>query len=526
MDARPVIGRSPMPSSPTPPPEGHRSFSWLGLAGATGLLLGFALLPTDNGARAAGSEPLRLYGQTLPASADAPDIALGWVNQKFDGWFNLELPEGEQRRVRYSALGVAPDGARLRQSIQNARAGIHQAAPRSGEPRVGLDLVVPLRIEPERLLGTLLALKDELDRAAFDARLDIDREAVIPERAGRLLDVDRSSIAIERALERGADDAPLSFVARAPLRDASELGNVAHDALLGYFETPYDPGTRADDSTFNLRLAASRLDGYVLMPGGELDFNAVVGPRDESNGYRVAKVIAQGEQVDGVGGGTCQISGTLHAAALFAGLDVVERHPNPRPSSYIELGLDAAIAYPAINLRLKNAYAFPVVLRETVTDGRLRAEVRGAQRPHSISLVRKIDGATPFEQVERADEALQRGVRVLAQRGVPGINLHRYRILRDGAHAVRQVIVDRYPSIAQVILVGTGSAASKLPSGTEGATGRPPQESSKEYLVDELLIMTQSAQTDGPLDEERYVGRFGVPGWTKSIGAPAWNSAP
>jgi vancomycin resistance protein YoaR len=534
MDARPFRLDSPMPSSPAPRPEGHRSFAWLGLAAAAGVLVGWVIIASVGEGSAAGGRSVRLYGRALPSDAEAADRASEWVHQRFEGWFNLELPDGERRRVRYASLGAEPDLARLRRTLRDAQSGVYGSlGPAGGSARDGLDLLVPVRLQREILLGTLLALKEELDRSPFDARLDIDREAVIPERSGRLLDVDRSSMAIERALERGDDAASLGFEARAPARVASELTDIRHDALLGFFETAYDSAARAMDRTFNLQLAASRLDGYVLVPGGEFDFNAVVGPRDEAHGYRVATRIADGELVDGIGGSTCQISGTLHAASLFAGLDIVERHPHLRSSASIELGFEAAVAYPSINLRLRNPYDFPVVLRETVSAGRVRVEIRGARRPHTISVLRMIDAATPFERLEQPDPALPRGVRVLAQRGVPGIDLHRYRIRRDGAHAVRQVLIEHYPPLPELSRVGIDSTSSvtdglriTASSNRSSTTGRPPQETSPEYLADELLVMTQDAQLDGPLVGRRVPGRFGMPGWTKDIGAPAWKSSP
>jgi hypothetical protein len=522
-----------MPLPPASRPEGHRSFAWLGIAAIVGASLGLALIPTTGGVRADGDVTLHLLGDSLPVGPDAIDVAHARVNHKLEGWFNLELPDGVQRRLDYSSLGIQPDRQRLGQLIRAARAGGFSALQRSAfdaardDPsRDEFELIVPLRVDRERLLGALIALKDELDRAAVDARLDLDREAVVAERAGRLLDVDRSALAIERALEAGADGAQLWFEAREPRRVTTDLASVRYDALLGYFETSYDQRAGAQSRTSNLQRTASRLDGYVLTPGGELDFNAVVGPRDETNGYRVAAMIAQGEPVDGIGGSTSQISSTLHAAALFAGLDVIERHPHTLPTAYIELGLDAAVAYPAINLRLANPYDFAVVLRQTVAGGRVRAEVRGARRPHTITLIRKIDGATPFEEFERDDATLARGVRVLAQRGVPGIDLHRYRIRRAGAHALRQISFDRYPPTPQLILVGTGAVLSSAPSvSPPTTTGRPPQDPGSEYLADELLVMTQSQELDGPLVEQRVPGRFRVPGWTKSIGAPAWHTA-
>jgi vancomycin resistance protein YoaR len=458
---------------------------------------------------------LRLYGEPLPNDGDVTEVALASIESRLQGWFNLELPDGEQRRVSPSALGVEVDAGRLRQVIRNARTGAYDGALDLSSAH-DIDVLVPVQLDRKRALSTLLLLKEELDRAALDARLDLDLAAVVPERAGRYLDVDRSLLAIERAFERGASSAPLWFEPRLPRRSASQLTDVRHDALLGFFETAYDAVSRAGDRTHNLALAASKLDGYVLMPGEEFDFNAVVGPRDEANGYRITQGLAEGELVDGIGGATCKISGTLHAAALFAGLEIIERHPDARPRSRVTLGFDAAVAYPVINLRLMNPHEFPVVLRETVSRGHVRAEVRGAHRPQTITIIRKIDSATPFEEIERPDDALARGVRVLAQRGVPGMVLRRYRIRRDGPHAVRQVVTDHYPPTPQVVLVGTGAGQSR--------TGRPPYDTSPEYLADELIVMTQTANLDGPLVEQRVPGRFGLPGWTKDIGAPAWST--
>jgi vancomycin resistance protein YoaR len=492
-------------------PGDHPTRVRLGVAVGAGVLLGLLLIPRTQDSSATETPELSLYGRVLPRDAGASDLALQWVRERVAGWFHLQLPDGSSRDVSYGSLGVEIDRTRLRKLVERAR----QPYPARSAPAAPIPLVVPLRLNGERAVATLLALKDELDQSARDARLDLDHQTIIGERAGRLLDLDRSLQAIESAISSGAESAPVAFSYRQPERVAAELTDIRHSALLGFFETPYDAAARAEDRTFNLRLAASRLDGYVLMPGQEFDFNLVVGPRDEANGYRVAKVIAEGELVDGIGGGTCQISGTLHAAALFAGLEIVERHPHTRPSAYIKLGFDAAVVYPTINLRLKNPYDFPVVLRETVEQGRVRAEIRGARRPHTVTVLRKIDAARAFDEVERADASLPGGMRVLTQRGVPGFDVRRYRILRDGPDSVRQVVVDRYPPTAQMVRVGTGKRAD--------GSGRPPSTAQAEYLADELLVLSQPAELDAPLLEQRTPGRFGTKGWTREIGAPVWD---
>jgi hypothetical protein len=295
--------------------------------------------------------------------------------------------------------------------------------------------------------------------------------------------------------------------------------------VLGYFETNYDRSERVQARSYNLRLAASKLDGTVLLPGEVFDFNDVVGARDEANGYKVAKVIAEGELVDGIGGGTCQISGTLHGAAFFAGLSIVERYPHTRPSSYIKMGLDATVVYPTINFRLKNPFSFPIVLHETVKNGVVRAEILGPKRTRTVTLIRHIDSAIPYEEVERPDKTLPNGVRRLGQRGVAGFKLRRYRIVREGAHAVRERWDDTYPPTSQIVRVGSGD----MPK----ASVKAEDDQHPEYLADELLVVTQGegdsddgTSERGSMRESREAGRFGEKGWTETAGMPFWDSRP
>ena len=61
------------------------------------------------------------------------------------------------------------------------------------------------------------------------------------------------------------------------------------------------------ERNFNLKLAASKINGHVIPPGAEFSFNGVVGDRTEKEGYKIAHVIQAGEMIDGLAGGTCQI---------------------------------------------------------------------------------------------------------------------------------------------------------------------------------------------------------------------------
>ncbi|MEZ4225428.1 MAG: VanW family protein [Polyangiaceae bacterium] len=496
------------------------------IAVVAGGLIGLTLVPRTP---APGSEvePLpevRLLGQPLSLGDDSIERALERVRRYVAGEFALELPNGKQRPVRFSRLGAQIDKVRLAQLVKDAKdptSPLRRAHRQKTEPGP-IELPVPVVVDGETVMPELLRLKDGMDKLPVDARLDLEKRRMVPEVLGQLLDVDATLLQIETALERGDRSARVVFEAQKPRRVAAELGNVQFDQILGSFETRYNRADRYAARTYNLRQAASKLDGHVLLPGEVFDFNGVVGPRDEANGYKVAPVIAEGELVDGIGGGTCQISGTLHGAAFFAGLEVVERYPHTRPSSYIKMGLDATVVYPTINFRLKNNFSHAVVLHQTVKNGVVRAEILGPERTRTVTLIRRITQAIPYEEVERQDKDLPQGMRVLSQRGVAGFKLHRYRIVREGSHAVRERWNDVYPPTAQIIRVGIGD----MPRDSSRAQDDP----HPEYVADELLVMTQGLDVETPGGSEegaefmqwREPGKYGRYGWTEDAGMPLW----
>jgi vancomycin resistance protein YoaR len=500
----------------------------VGVAVVAGLAAGYLLVP---GAPLPTDKPppvpeVRLLGTPLDLGDGAVEQALARVRRYAAGTLTLKVPDSKDRSVQIGRLGAEIDKVRLTQLVKDARdrtSPLRETWLRRGA-RGAIELPVPVALNRERAMGQLLLLKDELDRVPSNARLDLERRQLVHEVLGRQLDVDQNLYAIDQALARGESAVDLMFEERRPKRLARDLGQFGFDAVLGYFETHYSRAEKDLARAYNLRNAASKLDGTVLLPGEVFDFNDVVGPRDEANGYKVAPVIAEGELVDGIGGGTCQISGTLHGAAFFAGLEIVERSPHTRPSGYIKMGLDATVVYPTINLRFKNPFDAPVVLHETVKNGVVRAEILGKKRALTVTYIRKIDAAVPYEQVERPDKNLPSGVRVLGQRGVPGFRLHRYRILRDGPHARRERWNDVYPPTTQIVRVGTGDL------GRDSVKAQ--DDPHPEYLADELLTMTQgpaSGETDEgtehapEMQERREPGHFGDGGWTERAGMPFWN---
>lgn len=178
--------------------------------------------------------------------------------------------------------------------------------------------------------------------------------------------------------------------------------------VLGTYTTRFSVSDK--DWNFNLKLAASKLNGFVLQPGVEFSFNEVVGERSEKMGYKIAHVIDAGEMVDGLAGGTCQISTTLFGASFFAGLEIVKTTNHSRPSTYTPLGFDATVVWPNTDLKLKNPYDFPVVIHYRVANGESTVTLLGKKRPwDKIVFERKVLESTPYTTEERLDDEIEEG---------------------------------------------------------------------------------------------------------------------
>ncbi|MEZ4301240.1 MAG: VanW family protein [Polyangiaceae bacterium] len=505
---------------------------FLGMAAvfvATGLGITYLVIPppVEDQKKPEPVPELRVAGEKVPLTGDPAANALDLVRRYAYGEITIRFPSGATRKLRRGALGVEIDRVRLAEFVREAlrEESAVRREHREKKPGEPLDVPLPILIDAEAAAAKLLEMKGELDAAAQDAYVDLEKKVLVPEKVGHWLDVYGTIARIDAAFRRGEDTVDAAVEVIQPRLKAEQLGNVKFDQVLGYFETRYSLGAKSRERTYNLRLAASKLDGTVVLPGETFDFNGTVGPRDEAHGYRVAPVIAQGELVDGLGGGTCQISGTLHGAAFFSGLEIVERYPHSRPSYYIKLGLDATVVYPTINFRFKNPFDFPIVLHETVSNGLVRAEILGPKRKLTVTYFRRIDEVLPFEELERPTDKLPEGTRALAQRGIPGFRTTSSRVVRDGAYAVREKWTDSYPPTSQIVNVGTG------PSDLQR---EPKDDSHPEYTVDEYLTVTQGPDirtpgTSGPeagggTVENREPGKTGSQGWYAKSGFRSWDS--
>lgn len=306
---------------------------------------------------------------------------------------------------------------------------------------------------PVRLESFLDAARARIDSDALEGRWSESLHRVIPGIHGRKLDTEGTARRFLESVRRGDTSFALQ-IDEIPSRSADPAAYARFEpaVLIGSYETTFSPSR---NRTTNVKLAASKLDGLFLMPGAEFSYNAWVGERSEARGFKEAPVIEQGQLVEGLGGGACQVSSTVHAAALLTGLDIVERYNHSLPSSYIARGMDAVVSYPVLDLRVRNTLEHPIVLRVRTENNTLTAQFYSdAPRESRVLFRQEVAAEIPFKEIISVDPALDPGTIRITKRGKVGYRVLRSRItLRHGEETYEKFLDDTYQPQTQYVSV-------------------------------------------------------------------------
>ena len=328
-----------------------------------------------------------------------------------------------------------------------------------------IDVPLSPEVDAAPLVALLVRYKENLDVPPASARFDLDERSVVPEKPGRYLDAYGAIGAVARAAaDASVDSVVVPYAVVEPRVTSDFVRSLDVHEVLAQYETYFSRSGDQKRRGQNIDVGAGKLNGVVLMPGEIVSFNSLVGDRSEENGFQKSWEIYKGEMVEGVGGGTCQVASTLHAAAFFGGLDVLERLPHSRPSAYIPMGLDSTVVYPIVDLKLRNPHPFPVVVHAKTDGNKLTVQLLGAGRPVKVTFGRELLDTKPYPRKVEEDPRLS-GDRVLVkQHGIRGYRIKRTRAVtfEDGRRKV-ETNVDVYPPTTEIYAVPPDFDVSKLP---------------------------------------------------------------
>ncbi len=216
-------------------------------------------------------------------------------------------------------------------------------------------------------------IHEEVYREVENAYFTTEPYAVFADVTGVDFDVDKAKSVIEENPMQEEYSIDLDYT-KADVT-VNDLGKEAFPDLISRFSTKY--ATSNVDRTTNLRLAANKINGTVVMPGEIFSYNKVVGKRTIAAGYKNAAIYQDGGVVDGLGGGICQISTTLYNAAIAANMEIETRRNHMFVPSYAEGGKDATVVWGSIDFKFKNRRDYPIKIEASVNGGVAEVKIYG-----------------------------------------------------------------------------------------------------------------------------------------------------
>lgn len=326
------------------------------------------------------------------------------------------------------------------------------------------------------------------------AKLDGNSISIVPHSKGRSIDK-AELMSIINEIEKTPDTdriLPVKFV-EAKITTSVFKAKLFKDTLASS-STRFSTATAIDANRgVNIKLAASKINGKILLPGQTFSFNEVVGPRTADRGYQIAHVYKGGKIVDDIGGGICQVSTTLYNATLKADLQTVSRKNHMFTVGYVPFGQDAAVSYGATDFKFKNNTSMPIKVQVNITsDNRIAFSLLGTnENPNKTIEISNVQiSTTPAPVTYVDDPTMPQGKTVVISKGMTGYVIDTYKIVKIGGEVASKTKIHRstYTTLAKKVKRGTKKVSQTTTAPAPSATKAP-----------EVVIPASEGTVDAPV---------------------------
>lgn len=282
---------------------------------------------------------------------------------------------------------------------------------------------------------------------------------------GLAVDEDKLTADIVAALDAKDFDAAITASVAVIQPEYSEDAARQRYEKIGTFTTKT---TANSNRNTNVKLAAQAINGTVVQPGQEFSFNGTVGERTEAKGYKGAAAYNNGEVVQEIGGGVCQVSSTLYNAVVKAGLKTTVRRSHTYEPSYVTPGTDATVSWGGPDYKFQNNSSAGIGIRAHYADQTLTVSIYGIPIleegvTYSLQSTKLKDTDPPAPTYEE-DPTLEPGVEKVKSSGSIGSKWETRLVIKKNGGTISQNVdhTVTYKGHAPVILRNT--------SGTVAAT--------------------------------------------------------
>lgn len=296
-------------------------------------------------------------------------------------------------------------------------------------------------------------IHNEVYKEVQNAYLTQDPITIHPEVEGVDFNIDEAKALLNEEKEKYE----IPLIITKPEVTTDQIGAEAFPDLLATYSTKYD-ASNINRST-NLELACEKINDKVVLAGETFSYNKTLGERTIAAGYKEAKVYENGEVVDGIGGGICQVSSTLYNSVLMANMEVTERRNHQFVTSYTPEGRDATVVYGMTDLKFKNTRKYAIKIKATCSNGIVTISIYGIKEDneYAVSFSTEILSTIPYTVKYINDSSLAKGTEKVKQVGANGMITETYIIKTLNGTVVSKELLskDTYSAMQRIILRGT-----------------------------------------------------------------------
>lgn len=326
--------------------------------------------------------------------------------------------------------------------------------------------------EPEQI--NIEKIHEEVYKEVQDAYYTKDPFTIHPEVEG----VDFNIEEAEKILQEDKEQYEIPLTITKPKVTTAQIGSEAFPNLLATYSTKYDGGNT--DRTTNLRIACQKINDKVILPGETFSYNKALGERSAATGYKNAKVYENGQVVDGIGGGICQISSTLYNSVLMSNMEIVERRNHQFVTSYTPAGRDATVVYGMTDFKFKNTRTYAVKIKASCSNGIATVSIYGIkeENEYTVSFSTKTISTIPYTIQYVDDNTLAAGTEKVKQAGANGVITETYIIKSLNGKVVSSKLLskDTYNAMQRIILRGTKGTTTNNNNNSQISTPATPSE--------------------------------------------------
>lgn len=295
----------------------------------------------------------------------------------------------------------------------------------------------------------LAAIHEDIYKVPENAYFTTEPYAVYPEVIG--VDFNQEKLQNEINEEPLKEEYVIALDYYTPEVTTDDIGMEAFPDLLATYTTTYDSSNT--NRTTNLRLASNKINGTVIMPGEVFSYNKVVGKRTIAAGYKNAAIFSEGQVVDGLGGGICQVSSTLYNTAVFADMTITSRTNHMFVPSYVKAGRDATVVWGSIDFKFRNDRNYPIKIESSVSGGKCTISFYGLRRDVEYDIRIETDFIRSIKYQTKYDYGSSYPRGTVIQNGINGQVIDSYKVYYLNGQRVKSEKLDRdtYDAQAKII---------------------------------------------------------------------------